>query len=136
MNIQDYRDRIPDLRDRLPELRERIDEWRTDLPEPEVMETVAGAALLGTGAIALLGTILAERRGLWAWFLPAVLLTSGAALLVAGALQRREERIEIAEEAVRDELGRLDPIARAKVMKGIAEEQISVLKRLGGEAGA
>lgn len=122
MNITDYRERVP-------EVRERIAEWRTELPEAEEMETIAGAALFGTGLLAVAGMLLANRRGRWAWVLPAIFLTAGAALLTAGALQRREERIDMAEYAVRSELDRLDPIARAKVMKGIAEEQLSVFTR-------
>ncbi len=129
MDMNVYRERIDEYKDRIPEIRERIDEWREELPEPEVIETAAGAAMFGLGAVAAVWTSLSGRRGMWAWFLPAVLLTGGASLLIAGALQIREERIEVAEETVRAELGRLDPIARAKVMKDIAEEQLSVLAR-------
>ncbi len=131
MNIQEYRDRIPEMRERASE---RIEEWREELPEPEVIETVAGAALMGVGAVAAVVTLLADSRRSWWWFLPAVLLTGGAALLIAGGLQRREERIGLAEESVRAELARLDPIARAKVMKDIAEEQLSIFARRGAEA--
>ena len=129
MNIQDYKDRIP-------EVRERIDEWREELPEPEVIETVAGAALLGFGVVSAVFALMRERRSNWAWFLPAALLTGGAALLIAGGLQYRENRIDLAEETVRAELGRLDPITRAKVMKDVAEEQLSVFTRRGAEAEA
>lgn len=129
MNINEYRERIP-------EVRERLDEWREELPEPEVMETVAGAALLGMGAVTGVVMLLSERRNSWWWFLPAVLATGGAALLIAGGLQYRAGRITLAEESVRAELDRLDPIARAKVMKDIAEEQLSIFARKGAESEA
>ena len=130
MNIGDYRERFEAYRDRMPDMQARIEEWRDELPEPEVIETVAGAAMLGIGVVAALAAFLSGRRGIWAWALPGDLLTGGAAVLIAGAHHLREERIEVAEEAIR----RLDPIARAKVMKEIAEEQLSVLTRKGAEA--
>ena len=129
MDIDRYKERIP-------EVRERIDEWREELPEPEVMETVAGAALLGIGAVAGIFMLFNDRRSQWWWFLPAVLLTGGAALLIAGGLQYRSGRITLAEESVRAELDHLDPIARAKVMKDIAEEQLSIFARRSAEADA
>ena len=138
MNIDDIKGRAIDIRDRLPEVRERIDAWRDELslPETQTAETAAGAALLGVGAIAAGLNLLARRRDAWAWFLPAILLTGGAALLIAAGLERRESRIAEAEAIMRAELGDLDPIARAKVLKDIAEDELSHLARLGRRAEA
>jgi hypothetical protein len=136
VNIDDIKGRVTDIRERIPEVRDRIDEWRDDLelPETQATETAAGAVLIGSGIVAAIINLLGGKKDAWAWFLPAILLTGGAALLIAGALERREGRIDAAEAAVRAELDSLDPIARAKVLKEVAEEQLA---KLGvGPAGA
>ncbi len=129
MEIDDIKGRVTDIRDQIPEVRERIDAWRNDLefPETQTTETAAGAVLIGSGIVATIVNLLGGKRDAWAWILPAILLTSGAAMLVAAALERREGRIDAAEAAVRAELDGLDPIARAKVLKEVAEEQLARL---------
>lgn len=125
VKIEELKDRIPDVRERLPEVRERIESWRENLPETQTTEAAAGAALFGLGTLAAALNLLAERRSAWAWALPAVLLSGGAALLVAAALEQRKGRILQAEEVVREELDRLDPVARAQVLKEVAEGEIA-----------
>ncbi|MBE0416854.1 MAG: hypothetical protein IBX63_03730 [Coriobacteriia bacterium] len=129
MNIDDIKERVTDIRERMPEVRDRIEAWREDLelPETQTTETAAGAVLIGSGIVAAIINLLGGKRDVWAWFLPAILLTGGAALLIAGALERREGRIDAAEAAVRAELDSLDPIARAKVLKEVAEQQLAKL---------
>ena len=129
MNIDDIKGRVTDIRERMPEVRDRIEAWRDELelPETQKTETAAGALLIGSGIVAAIINLLGGKRDAWAWFLPAILLTGGTALIVAGALERREGRIDAAEAAVRAELDGLDPIARAKVIKEGAEEQLSRL---------
>lgn len=138
MNIDEIKDRVTDLRERVPEVRDRIDAWRDELelPETQKTETAAGAVLIGSGIVAAIINLLGGKRDAWAWFLPAILFTGGAALIIAGGLERREARIEAAEEAVFAELDSLDPIARAKVLKEVAAEQFAKLQKRAGGAEA
>lgn len=138
MNIDEIKGRVTDIRERMPEVRDRIEVWRDELelPETQKTETAAGAVLIGSGAVAAIVNLLGGKRDAWAWLLPAILLTSGTALLIAAALERRESRIDAAEAAVRAELDGLDPIARAKVLKEVAEEQLARLGVARGEAEA
>jgi hypothetical protein len=50
---------------------------------------------------------------------------TGIAILLRGRLDQREERILSAEERIRSELDGLDPIARARVLKDLANSQLS-----------
>ncbi len=129
VGLEELKERMPDLRERLPEVRERIDTWRESLPETQTTEAAAGAALLGAGTLTAAFNLFAGRRSAWAWALPAILLTGGAALLVAAVLEQRKGRIMRAEEVVRTELDRLDPIARAQVLKEIAEDELARFSR-------
>jgi hypothetical protein len=134
MNIDDIKGRVSDIRERVPEVRERIDAWREDLelPSTQTTETAAGAVLVGAGIVAAIVNLLGNKRDFWSWVLPSILLSGGIALLVTALFEWRGHRIDAAEAAVRAELDSLDPIARAKVLKEVAEEQFS---RLGANPG-
>lgn len=129
MDIENIRERVADVRERIPEVRERIDAWREDLelPSAQTAEAAAGAVLVGAGVVAAIVSLLGNKRDFWSWVLPSVLLSGGLALVLTSAFQRRGIRIEQAEAAVRAELDSLDPIARAKVLKEVAEDQLSRL---------
>jgi len=134
MNIDDIKGRVSDIRERVPEVRERIDAWREDLelPSTQTTETAAGAVLVGAGIVAAIVNLLGNKRDFWSWVLPSILLSGGIALLVTALFEWRGDRIDAAEAAVRAELDSLDPIARAKVLKEVAEEEFS---RLGANPG-
>jgi hypothetical protein len=129
--MENIRGRVTDVRERIPEVRERIDAWREDLemPSTQTAETAAGAVLVGAGIVATIVNLLGGKRDFWAWVLPSILLSGGIALLVAALFEWRGDRIDAAEAAVRAELDSLDPIARAKVLKEVAEEQLGRLGR-------
>jgi hypothetical protein len=129
MNIDDIKGRVTDIRERVPEVRERIDAWREDLelPSTQTTETAAGAVLVGAGIVAAIVNLLGNKRDFWSWVLPSILLSGGIALLVTALFERRGDRIDAAEAAVRAELDSLDPIARAKVLREVAEEQLARL---------
>jgi hypothetical protein len=127
--MENIRGRVTDVRERIPEMRERIDAWREDLemPSTQTAETAAGAVLVGAGIVATIVNLLGGKRDFWAWVLPSILLSGGIALLVAALFEWRGDRIDAAEAAVRAELDSLDPLARAKVLKEVAEDQLSRL---------
>lgn len=118
------------MRDRIPEVRERIDAWREDLelPSAQSTEAAAGAVLLGAGIVATIVNLLGNKRGFWSWVLPSILLSGGASLLFTALFQWRRGRIDAAQSAVRAELEGLDPLARAQVLKEVAEEQLAKLR--------
>ena len=62
------------------------------------------------------------KRSAWAYLLPGVFILGGIAVISGGAISRRSDRISNAEEAVREQLATLDPVARAQVLRGVASE--------------
>ena len=138
MDIDSIKGRATDFKDRIPEVRERIDAWREDLelPSAQTAETAAGAVLVGAGIAATIVNLLGNKRDFWSWVVPSALLSGGLALLVAALFEWRGDRIDAAEAAVRAELDSLDPLARAKVLKDVAEDQLSRLGASPGSAGA
>lgn len=136
--MESIKGRVTDVRERIPEVRARVDAWREDLemPSAQTAETAAGAVLVGAGIVAVIVNLLGNKRDFWAWVLPSVLISGGVALLVTALFEWRGDRIDAAEAAVRAELDSLDPIARAKVLKDVAEEQLARAGMIPGVAGA
>jgi hypothetical protein len=112
------------ITDKFPDVKERFASAGERFPDENTVETGTGAFFLGVGALMAIVSVARGRRGTSAWILPIVLLTGGFALVLTSALQRRSAGIEAAEEAVREELDALDPFARAKVLKEVAQEQL------------
>ncbi len=75
--------------------------------------------LVGGGVVGSLITLLRGRRTLVDWALPAGLVGAGVAIL----LKRRQTHLEATERNILAELESLDPIARAQVLKAVAEQQ-------------
>jgi hypothetical protein len=86
--------------------------------------TEVGWLLLGGGLAGCLITLLRRDRHLDDWALPFGLVGAGGALL----LRRRRSQMDDAQKAILAELDELDPIARAQVLKAVAEEQLGPLK--------
>ena len=112
------------LKERLPDVKERFSHVSENLPDENVTETGAGVLLIVGGAAASVWNLVRGRRGASAWVLPVSLLASGLAFAITGAVQWRSGKIEHAEERVRGELDSLDPLARAQVLKEVAQEQV------------
>lgn len=90
----------------------------------------AGLAFLGTGVAMGVVMSLRRRQGVAAWLIPGLLVILGTALVGTSAAARYGVRVDETEQRVREELGQLDPFARVKVLKDLAEEQVpSWLKR-------
>lgn len=103
---------------RKDELKDRFVE-RVDDP---TVDAAVGLSLVGAGLGTVVVNLIRGKRSAWAYLLPAVFILGGIAVISGGAVSRRSDRIATAEDAVRDQLSRLDPIARAQVLKGVAGE--------------
>ena len=86
-----------------------------------------GWLVFGGGVAGALVTLLRRRRSLADWALPVGLIGLGCGIL----LRRRQSEMEAAQESIRAELDALDPIARAQVLKAVAEDQFARLPGLG-----
>ena len=114
------------------ELLERKDEWlaRKDEIKDRFVERVddptvdaaIGLSLVGAGLGTIIVNLIRGKRSAWAYLLPGVFILGGIAVISGGAISRRTDRISDAEDAVREQLARLDPVARAQVLKGVASE--------------
>ena len=79
-----------------------------------------GWLLIGGGVVGSLVTLLRRRRRVADWVVHFGLVCAGACVL----LQRRQKHMHHAEENILAELDHLDPIARAQVLKAVAEQQL------------
>ena len=86
-----------------------------------------GWLLVGGGAVGALVTLLRGERDVSDWVLPVGLIGLGSGIL----LKRRQSHIVEAEQSIMAELDSLDPIARAQVLKTVAQDQIGRLPGLG-----
>ena len=96
--------------------------FRVPIPRREDL----GWLLIGGGIVGAVVTLVRRRRrrrGEWALHLG--LICAGAGVL----LRRRRAHIERAEENIMAELDALDPIARAQVLKTVAEQQLGRWRR-------
>jgi len=114
------------------EMLERKDEWlaRRDEIKDRFVERVddptvdaaIGLSLVGAGLGVVIVNLVRGKRSVWAYLLPGVFILGGIAVISGGAVSRRSDRIADAEDAVREQLAALDPIARAQVLRGVASE--------------
>ncbi len=106
---------------RKDEIRDRFIE---SVDDPAV-DAAIGLSLVGAGMGTVIVNLVRGKRSAWAYLLPAVFILAGIAVISGGAVSRRSGRISSAEEAVREQLAVLDPIARAQVLKDVAREQFA-----------
>jgi hypothetical protein len=90
-----------------------------DLDDRETRALAVGA---GGVAALLLGWILGSGLLRLLGFSAAAV---GGGLYAREKLAERSEKIDAAKESIRSELDDLDPVARAQVMKGIAQSELS-----------
>ena len=89
---------------------------------PALSRQGLGWLLFGGGVAGTLVTLFrGRRRRRWEWALHLGLLGAGASIL----LKRRQARIVQAEESILAELEGLDPVARAQVLKAVADQQLA-----------
>ena len=99
----------------------------SSVDDPAV-DAAIGLSLVGAGLGTVIVNLVRGKRSAWAYLLPAVFILGGIAVISGGAVSRRSDRIATAEDAVREQLASLDPIARAQVLKGVAGETFAPLR--------
>jgi hypothetical protein len=82
-------------------------------------DTVRVAYLLVSGTLRLLYLIVKKKRNIFSWIVPLSMMAEGFYLL----LKARQERIKQTGDQIRSQLDELDPIARAEVVKYLAEKE-------------
>jgi hypothetical protein len=108
---------------RKDELRDRFME-RADDPN---VDAAIGLSLVGAGLGTVIVNLIRGKRSAWAYLFPAIFILGGIAVISGGAVSRRSDRIATAEDVVREQLAKLDPIARAQVLRGAASETFAPL---------
>ena len=132
INRDDLMERKDEFLARKDELLARKDELRLRFVEKVDDPIVDGAiamSLVGAGVGTIIANLLRGKRSVWSYLLPAAFVLGGVAVLGGGAFSRRSTRIGAAEETVRAELSRLDPLARARILKDMASEAMMPFKR-------
>lgn len=132
INRDDLMERKDEFLARKDELLARKDELRLRFVEKVDDPIVDGAiamSLVGAGVGTIIANLLRGKRSVWSYLLPAAFVLGGVAVLGGGAFSRRSTRIGAAEETVRAELSRLDPLARARILKDMASEAMMPFMR-------
>lgn len=109
----------------------RANEIREEFGEHVDGDTVAmaaGLSLLSGGVAWGLTQILRGRRGFMALLAPLALIAMGLVIASRGAMSRRGAHILATEDRVRDELAGLDPLARVRVLRDMASEQLAFVR--------
>ncbi len=78
--------------------------------------------LVAGGVVGALVMTIRGQRSLTDWLIPLGLAGAGVAIL----LKRRETHIEEAEQNIMAELEGLDPVAKAQVLRAVAEQQLGI----------
>ena len=107
---------------------EVVDEdTRCGLTLPKVSKNDIGWLLMGGGVVTSLIALLRREQHATDWVLPVGLIAAGGGILI----NSRQGQMEAAETSILAELDKLDPIARAQVLKSVATEEVSRLPGLG-----
>lgn len=94
---------------------------------PRVSKNDIGWLLVGGGVVTSLFALLRRERHPTDWMLPVGLVAAGGGILI----NSRQGQMEAVETSILTELDKLDPIARAQVLKSVAAEEVSRLPGLG-----
>ena len=89
-------------------------------------ETVQMASILvGGGVLGSIYLLIKKIRNPFSWIIPLGMIAAGIDLY----LKDRQERIKQTGDLIRSQLDELDPIARAEVVKYLAEQEKEKLSR-------
>ncbi len=94
----------------------------------DAVAMAAGLSLLSGGIAWGLTQVLRGRRGILPLLMPFALIAMGLIIASRGAMSRRSAHILAAEERVRGELAGLDPLARVRVLRDMASEQLPFVR--------
>jgi hypothetical protein len=78
--------------------------------------------LVAGGVVGALVMTIRGQRSLTDWLIPVGLAGAGVAIL----LKQRETHIEEAQQNIMAELEGLDPVARAQVLRAVADQQLNI----------
>ena len=120
--------------DQWAERKEALKARFADVSGKDAALDALGVSLIGGGIAVIVVDFVRGHRRPGGYLIGAILGLAGAVLLVMGPMARRNAHISEAEQVVRDQLASLDPVARAKVMKEMAEEQVASVKGHGATA--
>jgi hypothetical protein len=116
------------------EFAQRADEIREKFAESVTVDTVTNAAgwtLVSAGVAWGVTDWMRGRRRVRNLVFPLALMVLGTTMLSGGrAWQRRGMHIDEAETRVREEIGRLDPFARMRVLRDVAGETVPLIRRI------
>ena len=104
---------------------DQVEPKELGIPMPSKDEI--GWLLVGGGLLGSLVNLLRGRHGPVDWLVPLSLAGLGFGVL----LQGRQSDMDSAEKAILAELDKLDPIARAQVLKAVAKDEVGRLPGLG-----
>ena len=89
-------------------------------------ETVQMASILvGGGVLGSIYLLIKKIRNPFSWIIPLGMIAAGIDLY----LKDRQERIKQTGDLIRSQLDELDPVARAEVVKYLAEQEKEKLSR-------
>jgi hypothetical protein len=115
-------------RDGWSERKEAIKARFSDVSRKEAAMDSLGVSLIGLGVGTVVRNLVSGRRTTTGYVVGALVAVVGALLLGMGLLERRTTHISEAEQVVRDQLSALDPVARAQILKDMADEQVTAVK--------
>lgn len=96
-----------------------------------VLDTAVGLSLVGAGAGTIAFAYFAGKRGVWTYVIAGVFVALGLAVMGGGVLSRRSDRVSEVEDFVREQLDRLDPLARAGILRDMAADAMAPFVHLG-----
>lgn len=112
------------LMHRAEELREQF----TESVDSDAVTMATGLALFSGGVAWAVTAGVRGRRRAGSFVFPVLLIIAGSVLAGRGASNRRGTHIAETEQRVRDELSGLDPLARIRVLRDMAGEQLAFLR--------
>ena len=90
---------------------------------PELMQF--SGLLVGGGALGSLYLLITKNRSISSWIIPLGMIVVGVELL----MKERTEQIQMTGDQIIAQLDELDPIARARVAKYVADQEFGRLSR-------
>jgi hypothetical protein len=115
-------------RDEWADRKDAIKARFSDVSRKEAAMDSLGVSLIGLGIGTVVRNLVGGRRTTTGYVVGALVAVAGVLLLGMGSLERRTTHISQAEEVVRDQLASLDPVARAQILKDMADEQVASVK--------
>ena len=118
-------------RDEWADRKDAIKARFSDVSRKEATMDSLGVSLIGFGVGTIVKNLVGGRRSTTGYVVGALVAVAGALLLGMGLMERRIAHISQAEQVVRDQLSSLDPVARAQILKDMADEQVASVKAHG-----